>query len=148
MKKIIPIVIAIIVVGAGTFFGGMKYAESKNPLGGNLQNLSSDQRRQLFQQMGVGAGAGLRGGTVGNGAGAGLVAGDIIAKDANSVTIKLRDGGSKIVFFSDSTQVIKTVDGNSSDLEVGKSATVTGTTNSDGSITAKQIQVQPAITQP
>jgi hypothetical protein len=135
MKKIIPIiVIVVIIVGAGAFFGGMKYAESKT-----LSRRPSGQ---------MGTFSGLNGGANNNNAQAGFTAGDIIAKDANSVTIKLRDGGSKIVFFSDSTQVTKTVNGDGSDLEVGKSVTVSGSTNSDGSITAKQIQVRPAITQP
>lgn len=136
-KKILPMVIVLIlVISSGAFYGGMKYSQSKrgNP---NFGNLSPEQRQQL--------GANARGGfRSGNQEGANFTAGDIIAKDDKSVTVKLRDGGSKIIFFSDSTEVVKSVSGTASDLEIGKTITVNGTANQDGSITAQSIQLRPA----
>jgi len=134
-KKIILIIIALIIIGSGTFYGGMKYRQSKNPLSNlshqNFQNLSPEQRQQLSQ------------GRTGAGAGANNIFGEIIAKDEQSLTIKMPDGGSKIIFFSDSTEISKFVNGASNDLEVGKTISVNGTTNQDGSLTAKSIQLRP-----
>src|SRR3989338_5136266 len=150
MNKLIAIVIATaVVVGGGAFFGGMKYAESKSPRGRvsqadfqNLQNLSPEERQQRLQELGANAGAGFRGGAGGGQRGrGGFTAGEIIAKDDKSVTVKLRDGGSKIIFFSDSTEISKSAEGTSSDLEVGKSITVNGVANSEGSVTAETIQL-------
>ena len=152
MNKLITIVIATaVVVGGGAFFGGMKYAESKSPRGRlsqadfqNLQNLSPEERQQRLQELGANAGAGFRGGAGGGQrGGGGFTAGEIIAKDDKSVTVKLQDGGSKIVFLSDSTEITKSVAGALSDLEIGKNISVNGTANSDGSITAQTIQLRP-----
>jgi hypothetical protein len=150
MNKLIAIVVATaVVVGGGAFFGGMKYAESKNPRGQfsradfqNLQNLSPEERQQWLQKLGTNAG-GFRGGASGGQrGGGGFTAGEIIAKDDKSVTVKLQNGGSKIVFFSDSTEITKSVAGTLGDLEVGKNIIVNGTANSDGSITAQTIQLR------
>jgi len=137
--KIILIIIGIaIVVGCGAFYGGMKYAQSKTQ--GNFQ--------QRIQQMGT-AGIGLRGGNSGgSGGGSGFTSGEIINKDEKSITVKLRDGGSKIIFYSDTTEVDKFATGTPSDLEIGKTVSVTGKTNDDGSITAQSIQLRPAVVVP
>jgi len=128
MKKIIFIVIAIIIIGVVAFYGGMKYSENKIPQrnsfqGGRMTNIANSGRL----------------------GGADFISGDIISKDDKSITIKMRDGGSKIIFYSNSAEVGKFVSGASSDLEVGKSVTITGSANSDGSITAQSIQIRPDI---
>jgi len=139
-KKILPIfIIAVLLVGGGAFFAGMKYGQSKNSLA-SLQNLTPEQRQQM------GASGGFRGtGAAGTRIGSGFVSGDIISKSDNSVTVKLQDGGSKIVFFSDTTTISKSTDGTSADLETGKTIMVNGTTNSDGSVTATNIQIRPVL---
>src|SRR3989344_3165715 len=152
MNKLIAIVIAVaVVVGGGAFFGGMKYAESKSLRGRvsqadfqNLQNLSPEERQQRLQELGANAGAGFRGGAGGGQrGGGGLTAGEIIAKDDKSITVKLSDGGSKIVFLSDSTEITKSAAGALSDLEIGKNISVNGAANLDGSVTAQTIQLRP-----
>jgi hypothetical protein len=148
MKKLIAIVIAtVVVVGGGTFFGGMKYGESKNLRGqfsrADFQNLSPEERQQRLQQRGAGA-DGFRGGQRSEG---GFVTGEILSKDDKSITIKILDGGSKIVFFSDKTEIVKSVGGTPSDLEVGKNVTANGMANSDGSITAQTIQLRYVVRQ-
>jgi hypothetical protein len=136
MKKILPIIlVVIIIVGAGVFYGGMKYGQSKtssgNPSGQNFQNLTPEQRQQLSQN---------RAGRGGNGEN--FLSGEVISKDQQSLTIKMPDGSSNIIFFSDSTKVSKTIDGATSDIETGKQIMVSGSQNSDGSYTAQTIQIR------
>ncbi|HRY76843.1 MAG TPA: DUF5666 domain-containing protein [Candidatus Paceibacterota bacterium] len=138
MKKIIPIfVAALLMVGAGAFYGGMKYGQTKKPSfvsgqwgsqmpGGGLQN-------------GSGTGARINGGSK---SGGGLIAGEITAKDDKSITVKSQDGSSKIIFYSESMEISKSVSGILSDLAVGENVTVMGKTSQDGSITAQSIQLR------
>lgn len=128
-KTILTIITAALLAGAGAFYGGMKYAENKSPRGlarGDFQNLRDRTSGQ------------------------GFVSGEILSKDDKSVTVKLQDarlpdgqGGSKIIFLSDSTKITKSTEGALSDLEVGKNISVNGAANSDGSITAQMIQLRP-----
>lgn len=145
MNKLIAIVIATaVVVGGGAFYGGMKYVQSQAPQRNaqGFQNLSPEERQQRIQRFG-GSGGG-NGGTR-----SGFTSGEILSKDDKSITIKMRDGGSKIIFYSDTTEISKFVNGSPSDLEIGKNVSVNGTANSDGSITAQSIQIRPAMpTQP
>ena len=88
------------------------------------------------------------------GAEGGFTAGEIISKDnpeggqasygaSKSVTIKIPNGGSKIIFFSDSTEINKSARGSADDLEIGKTISISGSANPDGSITAETIQLRP-----
>ena len=132
MKKIIPIIIILIIaIGGGAFYGGMKYTQSK----------TQQRFTQRFGQSG--SATGTFGGNLGNRTGAGFATGEIISKDEKNVTIKLRDGGSKIIFYSDTTEVGKFVSGTPNDLEIGKTVIVNGKENQDGSITADSIQLRP-----
>ena len=135
-KLFIAFLISVIIIAGGAFYGGMIYGKNKTAQG------IGQERQQRFQQMGASA-AGAMGGRFGNQAGNNFVAGDIISKDDKSITIKLQDGGSKIVFFSDTTKIDKFTAGSSSDLEVGKTVMVSGKANQDGSVTAQSIQLRP-----
>ena len=141
MKKILPIIIiALIVVAGGAFYGGMKYAQSKISQQANAARAAFQNGRMMPNGT---AGAGRI-----NGGEANFTNGDIIAKDDKSITVKLQNGSSKIIFYSDTTQIGKFTSGTASDLTVGETVTVNGQTNSDGSITAQSIQVRPkSVTQ-
>jgi hypothetical protein len=142
MKKAIPIFIAIVIlVGAGAFYGGMKYGQGKGLTPQNFQNMSTEQRQQLFAS---GQGATRIGNRDGQGTD-GFSGGEIIAKDDKSITVKMQDNSSKIVFYSDSTKIQKFTDGTAEDLTIGQQVTTTGTANSDGSLTAQSIQIRPDI---
>ena len=80
---------------------------------------------------------------LGRAAGGGFVSGQIISVDANSMTVSLANGNSQVVFYSSSTQVMKPTIVSASTLAAGTRVMIGGTANSDGSLTAQSVQVQP-----
>ncbi len=144
MKKIIPIIATVVLIGGGAFYGGMQYAQGRGTAAnagrssGGFANASPEERQARLQQFGMG------GQRNGRGAAGGFASGDILSKDAKGVTIKLRDGGSKLVFFTASTSVMKIVSGSVQDLAAGEQVSVTGSANQDGSINAQSFQIRPA----
>jgi hypothetical protein len=135
----IAVIVALVVGGAG-FYGGMLYGKSRGGSGpANFQNMSQDQRRAFFQ----GNGQGTRTGNFANRTGNGFVSGTIIAKDIQSIAVKMPDGGSKIVFLSDQTEISRSASGTIADLNVSENVIVTGKANTDGSLTASNIQIRP-----
>lgn len=123
-KLIMPIIITAVVVAGISFYGGMKYG----------QQSAVATRQQALQQS-----RGQRAGGVQSG---GFVTGEVISKDADSITVKMRDGSSRIVLYSVSTSVTKPVSSSVQNISVGTQVMVGGTQNSDGSITAQSIQVR------
>ena len=130
-KNTIMLVVAFVLVAGISFYGGTQYAQS-NPSSGQAQ---------------FGANGGFRGGMMGGRGGsrnsAGFATGQVISKDDQSITLKLMNGGSKIVFLSAQTSVMKAVAGVIADLAQNQYVTVSGTPNADGSITAESVQIRP-----
>lgn len=141
----LPVFIALLVlVGGGSFYGGMKYSDSKTVSAfaarggaGNLRNGNFAAGGTGGMTRGAGAGVNARGG---------FANGEILSKDSSSLTIKLTNGGSQIVFFSTSTQIMKSSAGTVDDLQTGENIIVNGSANSDGSVTAQSIQLRPVMT--
>lgn len=152
-KKNISFGIIGIIVLTIVFYGGVTYGKSQIP--------ATSQGTQTFGQNGVGGGG--RGGR-NNG---GFVNGQIIAKDANSITVELRafgqnggpntqggtnqpttGGGSKIIFFDSNTKITKSTEGTPSDLVVGTEVRINGSANTDGSVNAQSVQITPKIVPP
>jgi hypothetical protein len=131
-KKMITllVIIAVIVGGLG-FFAGSVYAKHNTVSTATAGNFGGQ-----FRTGGRGLGAG------------GFSGGEVVSKDATSITVKARDGSSKIIFFTTNTPVMKMVAGQDSDIVVGQNITVMGTPNPDGSISASSIQIRPASTTP
>jgi hypothetical protein len=127
-KTIIMGIIVAVVFGGGGYFLGTKFGSAKS------------QVPQGF------AGRGNR--TGGNLANGGFATGQIIAKDSSSITVQMGSAtsttGSKIIFYSATTPITKSVSGTAADLSVGEQITANGTANPDGSITANSIQIRPA----
>lgn len=125
MKKLLIIFFlgTILIIG-GAFYAGMKYGQSKFSLK-TFQGFSPESRGEFLWQR----------------RGRGFLSGEVIAKDGKSLTIKLPNGGTKIVFFSDSTQVSKTIEASINEIEIGKQIMVRGEENSDGTFTARTIQI-------
>ena len=128
-KKILSIVAMAIIIGGGCFFIGYKVGKGGNSFAKNGMDFPGGNMQR-------GDGMTKNGG---------MASGEIIAKDDTSVTIKLNNGGSKIVFYSETTDVSKTIEGAAADLEVGKTIMASGITNTDGRITAKTIQLRYAV---
>jgi len=126
-NNLIISVLLLIIVGAGTFFGGMKYQQSK---------------RSVFNRQ-LGGLQGQRTGVGSNRTGFRPVNGEIIGSDDKSITVKLQDGSSKIVLLSDKTEINKAATATKEDLKTGEKVAVFGTENSDGSVTAQNIQLNP-----
>jgi len=136
MKKTltVPVVIVVaVVVGALSFYGGMKYGQ------GSAATATPQSGQQRAGGFG-GSGMGRQGGV---GQGGSFAGGTIIGKDNESITVKLSDGSSRIVFVSTSAPVMKSVSGSVGDLAIGENVTVVGTANSDGSVTAQSVQIRP-----
>jgi hypothetical protein len=149
VKKWYIAVIAVVVVAValGGFFGGRAMAGGGTPTVDQAVKVLQNATPQQLQEA-LANGNGLRGvfpGASGtNGTrfqGGNAVAGQIVASDSSSITVKTSDGGSKIVLISRSTTVTKTTEGTAADLTTGQDVVVTGTTNSDGTVTANRIQV-------
>lgn len=136
-RNLILGVVAVVLVGV-SFYGGMAYGKSGSPV---QRQMSGGQ----FMGAGQNGAANMRSG-MGGGMGGGLTAGEIISKDASGITIKMQNGSTKIVLIGDSVSVMKSAVGTAEDLSVGTSVSVTGTANSDGSVTAQSVQIRPAGT--
>ena len=73
----------------------------------------------------------------------GMVMGEIISQDENSITVKIQDGSTKIVILGDSTTYSKSQSIEKTELSIGSQVRVSGNANSDGSITAQNVQLNP-----
>ncbi len=135
MKNLNPIITVAValVVGGLAFYGGIMYQKSKTPQFQTARN--ADGGNQRF------------GGQRGQGGSGGQffrpVIGDILSKDDKTITVKLMDGSSKIVFYTQATSITKTDTGNVNELTLGQKVGVFGMSNSDGSVTAQSIQINP-----
>lgn len=152
-KFITPLITAIVFLIAG-FGGGMMLQKSQD----SLKGLSADKLQTKLTSLGLSNGFGgavsgrdvngVRGGAGFPGgarrAGGGFVSGEIVSQDATSITVKDASGSTKIVYYTGSTTISKSVTGTSSDLVVGQNVTTNGTVNSDGSVAATNIQLRVA----
>jgi hypothetical protein len=138
-KNLIVTIVVILVVAAGSFFGGMKYGTIKK-----MPNGAGQRFNQMFgtEQRGAGGAGTFRAN------GANLVNGQILSKDDKSMTVKLNDGGSKIVFFTGATQFMRTATDTIDNLKVGDNVMANGTANADGSLNAESIQLRPSLPNP
>lgn len=127
-NQIILAVIIAVLVGAAGFFGGMQYQKSQR---GNMAQFGGAGR---FARNGGGQNANMQ-----------PVRGQIISADSNSITVKMQNGSSKIVLLNGSTAITQSASATASDLQVGKQVLVLGTSNSDGSVTASNVSLNPTV---
>jgi hypothetical protein len=137
-KSVIAIVMVMLAVGS--FWGGAKYERSRifmsRRSGGMMAFNDRQGAAQGFEMVGgVEKSRGLR-------LSGGLVAGEVASKDEKSIVVKLQDSGSKVVFLSLDTRIMKSADGSLDDVDVGTAVVVMGTPNQDGSLNAESIQIR------
>jgi len=130
-NSIIVFAVGLIIVAAGAFFAGMKYQQNQ----GRSFNFAGGNNNGQFRR-----GMGGSGQFAANG---NIARGQIVDVSDTSMTVKLPDGSSKIIIISDKTTISKAATGSKSDLKNGETVAVFGTSNSDGSLTAQNIQLNP-----
>lgn len=128
-KNIIIALAGLIIFGIG-FYGGTLYSSSNKP---------ANTGRGQFSQNGNQPGGNKNTRQFG----ANNLMGEVISKNDTSLTLKLRDGGSRIIFVTKDTPVSKNVSASSSDISANEQISVSGTPNSDGSVNAQFIQIKP-----
>lgn len=121
----------LLVVAGGSFYAGKSMA-STAPAGTRGAGFAA-------------GGTGFGGRASGARAGGGFTGGTIVSTANGSISIQQQNGSStEIVLIGANTQIVKQVTGTAADLTTGTTVTVTGTTNSDGSMTATSVQIRPA----
>jgi hypothetical protein len=138
MKKTSSLIATAVVIGLICFYAGMKYGQGSNRTSGTPGQVGLQGTQQSV-------GGTRRGGFA---QGGGFTAGEILSKDTNGITVKLRDGSSKIIILSPSTAVMKEASGTANDLTVGQQVTIMGSQNTDGSVTAQSVQIRPVGSMP
>ncbi len=128
-RILISIIVTALLVGAGSFFGGVQHQKSQEPTAGDFQAMRGQFRSGEIPQGVVQSGQGKP------------VSGEIIRSDEESITVKLADGSSRIIFVGEEAQINKSAPGVRDDLIEGAQVFVTGTENPDGSITATSVQI-------
>lgn len=121
-------VILIVVVAAGGFFGGMMYQKNQTSALGVAGRGNFTGR---FGQNGQNAAA-FR-----------PIRGQVLSTSNVSLTVKMSDGSTKIVVLSTNTAFMQSTKAALSDVKTGDTVNVVGTQNSDGSVTAQDIQINP-----
>lgn len=129
-KKILIITVVLFAIacafGSG-FFVGKNLAQNARKNIGQFANIRTNGQGQQRQSRG-----GFR-----------PVSGEIISADDKSISVKLQDSSSKIILFSDKTQINKAEMATKKDLKKGEKVMIVGQENPDGSISATNIQLNP-----
>lgn len=144
LAYVIGISVLVLILG---FLGGMQYQKSqlvKNNQGmfiGNTQNMrnfsgnNTGVRTQRTSSM-----TGNFNSTMPKNNN-GLIIGEISSVDDNTITIKTKDGSSKIIIYSTNTNINKSTQGEKEDLKTGVNINVFGKSESNGTVSANNIQI-------
>ncbi len=152
MKKniliIIGVVVLVILVGAGGFWGGMTYQT----------NQDSQAQARFFEQRGQPPSDGqmpegmqapndgqgvfgqAQGGFRGGGVGYNGTMGEVKSMEGNTLTLSTAQDVTT-VNLTDTTKITKSVEGTTSDLQPGVRVMVAGETDDQGNVTATQITI-------
>lgn len=137
--KIVLLALLLVVVAGGSFYGGMVYGQSQ-------------QQAAFPGPEGTGGGrdwagqGGMRPGSQGGSEGGqgGMLAGQILSIEDGALTLEDTSGQEIQVYVTDTTLIQKQAEVTVSDLEEGETVFVSGSRGTDGSITARMMQVSSA----
>src|ERR1035437_4348803 len=121
---IVAAVVLVIVAAAGGFFAGLMYQKNQTLALGTTNRGNFAAR--------AGQNAAFR-----------PVRGQVLSMSDTSITVKMSDGSTKIVVLSSSTAFMQSTKAALADVKVGNIVNVVGTANSDGSVTATDVQINP-----
>jgi hypothetical protein len=139
MKNTASFIVIVLLAAVASFFGGMKYRDFQ--LAKNRDNFANGSFRGVPPgSNGQFRNSGVNNTRFGNGR---PIEGEITSSDDKSITVKMPDGATRIVILSDSTTYSKSDTSSKNDLKTGAVVAVFGTSNSDGSLTAQNIQLNP-----
>jgi hypothetical protein len=130
---IIALIVALLAVGAGSFYGGTVYA---------AQQAASTRAAFFNGRGGAPGGAGATGAGAAGGFGGG-VSGTVQSVSGDTLTVGTAQGVTTVTL-SGSTTILKSQTGTAGDLQVGQQVTVRGARDSSGNVAATSIQVVPA----
>jgi ribosomal protein S1 len=131
-NTILVVVITAVIAGGLGFLGGTKLQQNKTQ--NNFRQLAGQRTGNVAPNSQA---------RTGNRMGFSPVSGEIINFDDKSITVKMTDGGSKIVILSEKTSINKSDIATITDLKIGEKVAVFGTDNTDGSVTAQSVQLNP-----
>lgn len=99
--------------------GGGQLVDRNKPNFEQMQNMSEKERMKFREEMKVQREAGGgRSGRANMGGGIARLSGEIIDKNDTTITLKIKEGGSKLIFYSSETKIFKFKDDNKEkDLE-------------------------------
>lgn len=124
---IVIAVILVVVAAAGGFFGGIMYQKNQASTGATGRGSYAAR----FGQSGQNA-ASFR-----------SARGQVLSMTDNTLTVKMSNGSTELVILSSSTSFAQSAKAASSDIKTGDTVSVVGTANSDGSVTAQDVQINP-----
>ncbi len=121
---VVVAVVLIIVAAAGGFFAGLMYQKNQTPALGTTSRGNFAAR--------AGQNAAFR-----------PVRGQVLSMSDTTLTVKMSDGSTKIVVLSSSTAFMQSTKAALTNVKTGDTVNVVGTVNSDGSVTAQDVQINP-----
>ncbi len=134
-KSVVGGILIAAVCGGGGFAGGVAYQKKKTPTFPDRANFAAAREDGSFQR-----GSGTPTGT--QRAFGGGIMGEVQSIDATSMTVKTVSGSVQTVYLGSSTTYTKDAAGSASDVAVGSTVSVTGTSNSDNSVTATAVRLE------
>ncbi len=144
MKTALQIGLTALLVGALAFYGGVMYGRASGPA--NLAARFGGQNGANGFRLNGQGGQGGQGQNGQNGNVAmrgGFANGEILSADSKSITVKMADGSTRTVYLDANTRVVRSSEATTSDLTQGANVVVIGTAGSDGSVTARSVQIVP-----
>jgi hypothetical protein len=149
--KVILGVVVVVVIAAGSFYGGMVFGKSQASASAATVPMNFPEGFQPPDGAALpGDGAGRLGARGQGGAAGGfavqpgMIFGEIQSIDGDILLVVDANGAQKRVQVTNTTLIEKNASVEVTDLVTGETVIVSGSENDDGSVTARSVQVAPA----